>query len=86
MSPIKFTDIKDELKRELRKKLPSMPVSGEKEGFTLIEGFMAIPILSELSNDMATCGQNIPAVVLVGNSTGLLYTFSLKTILPNINA
>ncbi len=85
MNPIKFSDIKDELQRAMQQKLSLTFMPGETAGFTLIEGFMTTPILGELSNNMIIGGPNIPTVGVVGNSSGRIYTFALKLILPNLS-
>ncbi len=82
---IKFSDIKDELQRAMQQKLSLTFMPGETAGFTLIKGFMTTPILGELSNNMIIGGPNIPTVGVVGNSSGRIYTFALKLILPNLS-
>ena len=83
MNGIKFSDIKTELQTALSEKLKQTPILGEA-GFTLIEGFMTSPLNGELSNSLIIGGQSIPTVGIVGNTSGRIYTFALKVILPNI--
>lgn len=83
MNGIKFSDIKTELQTALSEKLKLTPILGEA-GFTLIEGFMTSSLNGELSNNLIIGGQSIPTVGIVGNTSGRIYTFALKVILPNI--
>lgn len=80
---VKFLDIKDKLQSALKEKLENTPIHGE-EGFTLIEGFMVTSILNEISNNIFIGGPNIPTVGIVGNTSGRIYTFALKAVLPNV--
>lgn len=83
MEPIKFSDIKEKLQAALQEKLNQNPIQGEK-GFALIEGFMTLTIQGELSTNLIVGGPIIPVVGLVGNTTGRIYTFALKSILPDL--
>ncbi len=83
MSAIKFSDIRDKLQQALQQKLMATPISNEN-GFSLIEGFMTLPIQTEISNNVIIGGPNIPIIGIVGNTSGRIYTFALKAILPDI--
>ncbi|MDQ5912193.1 MAG: hypothetical protein QG568_408 [Patescibacteria group bacterium] len=83
MNGIKFSDIKTELQAALGEKLKQTPILGEA-GFTLIDGFMTLSLNGELSNNLIIGGPSIPTVGIVGNTSGRIYTFALKVILPNI--
>ena len=83
MNGIKFSDIKAELQTALGEKLKQTPILGEA-GFTLIDGFMTLSLNGELSNNLIIGGPSIPTVGIVGNTSGRIYTFALKAILPNI--
>lgn len=83
MSTIKFSDIKPQLQQILQEKL-NEKILPDEGGFVLIEGFMALPIQSEISNNIVIGVPNIPTVGIVGNKSGRIYTFALKAILPNI--
>lgn len=80
---VKFSEIKDKLQQELQKKLNTAQFPGEG-GFTLIEGFMALPLYGEVSNNVIIGGPTLPIVGIVGNTSGRLYTFALKAILPEV--
>jgi len=83
MNTIKFSNIKAELEKALQKKLTQTPITGE-DGFTLIDGFMTIALQGEISNNVIIGGPSIPVVGIVGNTSGRVYTFALKVILPSI--
>lgn len=83
MNPIKFSDIKIELQAALQEKLKQSPILGEA-GFTLVEGFMTLSLQGEVSNNIIIGGPVIPTVGVVGNTSGRIYTFALKVILPKI--
>lgn len=84
MSALKFEDIKDELQQALQEKLKKTPITNEN-GFALIEGFMSMPIQAEIGNSMIIDGPNILVIGLVGNTSGRVYTFALKAILPSLS-
>lgn len=83
MDTIKFSDKKEEIQAALGEKLRQNPILGEA-GFTLVDGFMTLPLQGEISNNVIIGGPSIPIVGIVGNTSGRIYTFALKVILPNI--
>lgn len=83
MNSLKFSDIKEELQDALKRKLAAAPIPHEN-GFALIEGFMTLPLQSEWSTNLILGGPSIPIVGIVGNTSGRIYTFALKAILPDI--
>lgn len=83
MRIIKFSEIKDELQTALNEKLRLAPIPND-DGFTLIEGFMTMPLQGEVSNNVIIGGPSIPVVGIVGNTSGRIYTFALKVVLPNL--
>lgn len=83
MSAIKFSDIKEELQKKLQEKLKTSPILGEA-GFTLIEGFITTSLQGEISGSFILGGPIIPTVGIVGNTSGRIYTFALKAVMPDI--
>lgn len=83
MKPIKFDEIKEKLQAALQNKLQLSPIPNE-QGFSLIEGLMSLPLRSEYGNEIFLGGLNIPVVGIVGNTSGRVYTFALKALLPDI--
>lgn len=83
MKVIKFSEIKEELQKALNEKLRSTPITGEA-GFNLIEGFMTMPLQGEISNNVIIGGPSIPVVGIVGTTSGRIYTFALKAVMPSL--
>lgn len=83
MKPIKFSDIKEELQKKLQQKLQITPILGEA-GFTLIEGFITTSLQGEISGNFILGGPTIPTIGIVGNTSGRIYTFALKAVMPEI--
>jgi len=84
MIPIKFSDKKQQITDAIQAKLRVTPIIGEN-GFTIVEGFIMQPISSEVSGNMIIGGPTIPLVAIVGNTSGRMYYFALKALLPDIN-
>ena len=84
MNPINFNSIKNELQTALQERLKLTPLVGETRGFTLVEGFLNSPLQTEISGNLVIGGPNIPMVAIVGNSSGRMYFFALKAVLPNL--
>lgn len=83
MGQIKFSEMREDIQNALNKKLTQTPISDEA-GFSIIEGFMNMPIHSEVSSSIIAGGPNIPMVGIVGNSSGRIYFYALKAILPDV--
>ena len=83
MNPIKFSEIKEELQKKLQEKLRNTPIPNE-EGFTLIEGFITTTLQGEISGSFILGGPVIPTIGIVGGTSGRIYTFALKAVMPNI--
>ena len=83
MNPIKFSEIKEELQKNLQEKLKISPIPNEA-GFTLIEGFITTSLQGEISGSFILGGPTIPSIGIVGNTSGRIYTFALKAVMPNI--
>ncbi len=75
-----FNDLRDEILRALAEKIKEVP--NNEGGFTLIDGFGTIMLKNEISGDIVFGGPVVPTVMVVGNKTGLIYTFALKVLLP----
>ncbi|MCX6808919.1 MAG: hypothetical protein NTW50_04650 [Candidatus Berkelbacteria bacterium] len=83
MIPIKFEDYKQRISDAVQRKLQSAPIAGEN-GFTLIEGFVMQPLSNEVSGNIVIGGPTIPMVAIVGNTSGRIYYFALKLLLPEV--
>lgn len=82
---MKFSEHKEKIQEALNSRLANTAFSGEDKGFTLVDGFFNLPIQDELSGDIIIGGPTIPMISIVGNSTGRMYFFALKVLLPDID-
>ncbi len=57
---------------------------GITEPVTLVDGFVNQPIQSELTGAFVVGGPAIPMFMLLGTTSGRIYYFALKAILPDI--
>lgn len=83
MTPIKFDDYKQRITDAIQAKLQITPIIGEN-GFTLVDGFIMQPLSKEVSGNIVIGGPIIPLVAIVGNTSGRMYYFALKALLPNL--
>lgn len=82
MIEYKFNDYKQKILTKLQER--RIVFAGEPTGVTLMEGFSHLPITDVLNNETVIGGTTVPAVILVGNSTGRLYFVALRHLLPEI--
>jgi hypothetical protein len=85
MQPIKFEEYRKKVTEALDKrlKMPGGPFMGES-GYTLIDGFFNQPFQKEMSSNFVIGGPALPMVAIVGNTTGRVYFFALKVLVPDI--
>lgn len=83
MNPLTFDAFKSDIQNAVQAKITSRVIT-DPAGFVLIDGFINLPYYQEISSNVILGGPTIPAVVVVGKSTGLIHTFALKALLPNI--
>jgi hypothetical protein len=83
MSVIKFDEYKEEIQHAIQAKITGGAIS-DPAGFILIDGFINMPFHKEFGGGFTIGGPTIPAVAVVGKTTGLIHTFALKVLLPNI--
>ncbi|MBI5023304.1 MAG: hypothetical protein HZC05_04075 [Candidatus Magasanikbacteria bacterium] len=83
MTQIKFDDYKQRVTDAIQAKFQMTPIIGEN-GFTLVEGFIMQPLSKEVSGNIIIGGPTIPLVAIVGNTSGRMYYFALKALLPNL--
>jgi hypothetical protein len=82
---IKFEDIKESILESIRNNPDITSNIREPGGVTLVDGFINQPIQKDLTGGLILGGPSIPIICLVGNSTGRMYFFALKVLLPDIN-
>lgn len=78
---IKFSDYKEKITKALTQKQPFLGIS---ESVSLVDGFINQPIQQELSGNIVIGGPTIPMIAVVGNTSGRIYYFALKALLPDI--
>ena len=80
MKKLIFSEIKQELLQALEKSIEnSVDI---KEKLILVDGFVNDPITNELTDALVIGGPRVPMVMLVGENTGRVYWFAVKTLLP----
>lgn len=84
MVQVNFDQYKDQIISAIETKAITTGVIKDPLGFTLIEGFFNFPFQKEIGNNLVIGGATIPTIAIVGKSTGIMYTFALKALLPNI--
>ncbi len=84
MTPIKFEEYKQQITQTIDDRLRIHPIPDENNGFTLVEGFITQPLNKEISGSLIIGGPAIPLVAIVGNSSGRIYYFALKALIPNL--
>ena len=74
-----------ELRDQIMQALPSafLAIQHNENGFTLVEGFVSLPIQKNLGT-YNIGGQSIPMVAVVGNTSGKMYFFALKKLIPDL--
>lgn len=86
MEPINFEEHKEAIAEALKEKLKNPVINSvEKNGFTLIDGFIMQPIDNEISKNIKIGGnKQIPLVGVIGNTTGKVHYFAAKVLLPEL--
>ncbi len=83
MAVINFEQYRSQIQTAIESKIKLGSIS-DPQGFILIDGFINMPFQKEMGGAFVIGGPTVPAVAVVGKSTGLIYSFALKVILPNI--
>jgi hypothetical protein len=83
MSVINFEAYKVQIQNAIQQRI-STGVISDPAGFILIDGFINMPFQKEMGGAFVIGGPTVPAVAVVGKSTGVINTFALKVLLPNI--
>lgn len=84
MKEIKFEDYKARITDKITQNVLSKNIIIDPEGFILFDGFFNIPFQPILNGSINLGGPTIPAVAIIGNSTGLIHYFALKALVPDI--
>ena len=83
VNTIKFESIKEQIQNAIELRIQQGVIS-DSSGFILIDGFINMPFQKELGNSFVVGGPTIPSVAVVGKSSGIVYTFALKVLIPGI--
>jgi hypothetical protein len=83
VNTIKFESLKEQIQKAIELRIQQGVIS-DTSGFILIDGFINMPFQKELGNSFVVGGPTIPSVAVVGKSTGIVYTFALKVLIPGI--
>ncbi len=81
---IKFEDYKTELQEAIKKRANQAIFSNEKD-LNLIDGFILQPIQQTIGNSIIVGGPQVPLVAVVGVSSGKVYYFAVKALLPDLD-
>ena len=78
---INFSKYKERITNALKQKQLNL---GIHEPVSLVDGFINQPIQQELSSNIVIGGPSIPMIAVVGNTSGRIYYFALKALIPEI--
>lgn len=84
MTEIKFELYKESIISKISENALSKNIIIDPEGFILFDGFFNIPFQPILNGSINLGGPTLPAVAIIGKSTGLIHYFALKALLPDI--
>jgi hypothetical protein len=79
---IEFENIKLELISAIEKRL--IVENRVPDDFTLLESFFNHPIQNELSEQIILGAPTIPMIALIKKTSGQIYFYALKALLPNL--
>jgi len=83
MKTIKFDEIKPDLEKAINEKLKNGLVV-DPQGFVLMDGFCNITFNKEINSSIIIGNPFVPCISIIGKSTGLIYTFALKALIPTL--
>ncbi|WP_028524546.1 hypothetical protein [Runella limosa] len=83
MAVLGFEIYKAQIQNAIESKIASGVIS-DPAGFILIDGFINMPFQKEIGGAFVIGGPTVPAVAVVGKSTGLIHSFALKILLPHV--
>ena len=82
MTTKSFEELKPRIQKAIEAKLKGSPIAGEDD-FILVDGFFMLGFQKEISGSFVIGGPSVPAVAIVGKTTGRIYYFALKVLLPD---
>ena len=81
---VRFDDIKDRLSKAINQKIADDKFPLKNTRFSIIEGFFNSSLSKELTGNLVLGGPTLPMIAIVDDSSGLLYFFPLKALLPDL--
>jgi len=84
MTTKSFEELKPKIQEAIEAKLKGSPIVDE-DGFILVDGFFMPGFQKEISGSFVIGGPSVPAVAIVGKTTGRIYYFALKVLLPDLD-
>lgn len=79
---MKYEQYKEEITNAIKEKMKLL--THNEEGFVVIKGFSEIDLDDSMPSERFFNKDSVPIVMVVGKTTGLIYTFSLKMLLPHL--
>jgi len=83
MNPVIFEEHRKQIEDAVNIRIKNGSIK-DPLGFILIDGFINMSYNKKVENSIVVGGPSVPCISVVGKSTGLVYTFALKVLLPNI--
>lgn len=83
MAEIKFDTYRVQLQQIISQKYSRGEFSGE-QSVALIDGFLNDPLQTSIGTGYSLGGPSLPLVAVVGATTGKVYYFALKALIPTI--
>jgi len=80
MKKLVFSEMRQEIVEALEKSIKHEKARIDEQ-VGLIDGFVKDPVSNELTSDIVIGGPMVPMVMLVGQETGRVYLFALKSLL-----
>lgn len=83
MNSVVFEEHRKQIEDAINNRIKNGSIN-DPSGFILIDGFVNMSYNKRIDNSIVVGGPSVPCISVVGKSTGLVYTFALKVLLPNI--
>lgn len=84
MAKYTFEELKDKIQEAIIELSKTKNIFGSDNELTIMDGFVNLPIQSDVGGSLVLGGRAIPCVVVVNVKTGQLYTFALAFLLPDV--
>lgn len=82
--PIVFAEYKQRIIAAAQQRLNEAGIR-ERDGFGIVDGFTMLGLQQEIGNDIQIGGPTLPVITLIGNTSGRVYHFALKVLLPDLD-